>query len=39
VRVDGAVALVMALQVANRYEPPPPKPSLEGFLKNPVMVI
>lgn len=39
VRVDGAVALVMALQVASRYEPPAPKPSLDGFLKKPVMVI
>ncbi|MER8699694.1 terminase TerL endonuclease subunit [Mesorhizobium sp. M1273] len=39
VRVDGAVALAMALQVANRFEPPPVKPSLKGFLRNPVMVI
>ncbi len=39
VRVDGAVAMVMALQVAARYQPPPPKPSLDGFLKSPVMVI
>ncbi|HEV7344548.1 MAG TPA: terminase TerL endonuclease subunit [Devosia sp.] len=39
VRVDGAVSMVMALQVAARYQPPPPKPSLDGFLKSPVMVI
>ena len=39
VRVDGAVALVMALQVASRYAPPPPKPTLTGFLAAPVMVI
>lgn len=39
VRVDGAVALVMALQVAARYQPPPPKPSLAGFLKRPVMIV
>ncbi|TIO52992.1 MAG: terminase large subunit [Mesorhizobium sp.] len=39
VRVDGAVALAMALQVANRFEPPPVKPSLKGFLKSPIMVI
>lgn len=39
VRVDGAVATVMALQVASRYEPPPPKPSLQGFLRKPIMVI
>jgi phage terminase large subunit-like protein len=39
VRVDGAVAMVMALQVASRYQPPPKKPTLDGFLKNPVMVL
>lgn len=39
VRVDGAVALVMALQQAARYQPPPPKPSLKGFLADPIMVI
>lgn len=39
VRVDGAVAMVMALMIASRYQPPPKKPSLEGFLSNPVMVI
>lgn len=39
VRIDGAVAMVMALQVAARYQPPRPKPSLHGFLKSPVMVI
>ncbi len=39
VRVDGAVALVMALQQAARYQPPPKKPSLEGFLRRPIMVI
>ncbi len=39
VRVDGAVAMVMALQVASRYQPPPKKPSLDGFLANPVMVV
>ncbi|OWK20073.1 hypothetical protein AJ88_33045, partial [Mesorhizobium amorphae CCBAU 01583] len=39
VRVDGAVALAMALQVANRFEPPPKKPSLSGFLRAPVMVV
>ncbi|MER8393734.1 terminase large subunit [Mesorhizobium sp. M1340] len=39
VRVDGAVALAMAMQVANRFEPPPVKPSLKGFLNNPVMVV
>lgn len=39
VRVDGAVALAMALQVANRFEPPPKRPSLSGFLRAPVMVI
>lgn len=39
VRVDGAVALVMALETAATHVPPPPKPSLEGFLRAPVMVI
>lgn len=39
VRIDGAVAMVMALQVANRFEPPPTKPTLKGFLKKPIMVI
>jgi phage terminase large subunit-like protein len=38
VRVDGAVALVMALQVANRYQPPPLKPSIDSFLRNPVFI-
>lgn len=39
VRVDGAVAMVMALRVAGRYQPPAPKPSLAGFLNSPVMVL
>ncbi len=39
VRVDGAVALVMALQVASRWQPPPPKPSIAGMLRRPIMVI
>ena len=39
VRIDGAVALTMALGAAKEYEPPPPKPSLEGMLRDPIMVI
>lgn len=39
VRVDPAVALVMALQTASRFQPPPPKPSVAGMLRAPVMVI
>lgn len=39
VRVDGAVALAMALGLASRFVPPPPKPSLAGFLRNPVMIV
>jgi len=39
VRVDGAVAMVMALQVANRFQPPPKKPTLAGMLRKPIMVI
>jgi phage terminase large subunit-like protein len=38
VRVDPAVALVMALQTASRYQPPPPKPSIDSFLRNPVFI-
>lgn len=38
VRVDGAVAMVMALQVANRFQPEPPKPTLKGMLRRPIMV-
>ncbi|MGE6740254.1 terminase large subunit [Allorhizobium pseudoryzae] len=39
VRVDGAVALVMAMGAAKSYEPPPKKPSLSGMLRNPVMIL
>ncbi|NBB47098.1 terminase large subunit, partial [Rhizobium sp. CRIBSB] len=39
VRIDGAVALVMAMGAAKSYEPPPKKPSLSGMLKNPVMIL
>lgn len=34
VRVDGAVALAMALSAASTFEPPPPPPSFD-WLKNP----
>lgn len=39
VRIDGAIALTMALGAAKGWEPPPKKPSLDGFLANPVMVV
>lgn len=39
VRIDGAVALVMAMGAAKQYEPPPKKPSLTGMLRNPVMIL
>jgi phage terminase large subunit-like protein len=39
VRVDGAVALAMALGLASRFTPPPPKPSIAGMLKCPIMII
>jgi phage terminase large subunit-like protein len=39
VRIDGAIALTMALGAAKGWEPPPKKPSLDGFLKAPIMVI
>lgn len=39
VRVDGAIALTMALGTAKGWEAPPKKPSLQGFLSSPVMVI
>lgn len=39
VRVDGAVALAMALNVASRFVEAPKPPSLDGFLANPVMVL
>lgn len=39
VRIDGAVALTMALGAAKGWEPSPKKPSLDGFLKSPVMVV
>jgi phage terminase large subunit-like protein len=38
VRVDGAVAMLMALGVAKRFVPAP-KPDLSAFLQRPVMVI
>nr|WP_275791094.1 terminase TerL endonuclease subunit [Rhizobium gei] len=39
VRIDGAVALVMAMGAAKSYEPPPKKPSLAGMLRKPVMLL
>lgn len=39
VRVDGAVCLAMALGIASTWEAPEPKASLDGFLRDPVMVI
>jgi phage terminase large subunit-like protein len=38
VRIDGAVALTMALSAAKGFEPAPPKPTLKGFLRKPIMV-
>jgi phage terminase large subunit-like protein len=37
VRVDGAVSLAMALKIASTFEAPPPKPSLDGMLRHPIM--
>lgn len=39
VRIDGAVALTMAMGAAKSWEPPTRRPSLDGFLNSPVMVI
>lgn len=39
VRIDSAVALTMALGLSARFEPEPPKPSLSGMLRQPIMVI
>lgn len=39
VRIDSAVALTMALGLSARFERPKPKPSLAGFLANPVMIV
>jgi phage terminase large subunit-like protein len=38
VRIDGAIALTMALGAAKSFEPEPPKPTLKGFLRKPIMV-
>lgn len=37
-RIDGAVALAMAIGAATMWEPPV-KPSLQGFLDNPIMAL
>jgi phage terminase large subunit-like protein len=39
VRIDGAVALVMAMGAAKSYEPPPKKPSVAGMIRKPVMLL
>lgn len=38
VRIDGAIALLEALSAAKGYEPPPPEPSIDSFLRNPVFI-
>ena len=39
VRIDGAVALAMALGLANRFVDQPKPPPLDDFLNHPIMVI
>jgi phage terminase large subunit-like protein len=39
VRVDGAIALMMALGTARGYVPPKPPPNIAAYLDDPVMVI
>jgi len=39
VRIDPLVAMIMALGLASRHQDEPPPPSLDGMLKNPVMVL
>lgn len=38
-RIDPAVALAMAIGLNAKFEPEPPKPTLDGFLRSPIMVI
>jgi phage terminase large subunit-like protein len=38
-RIDPAVALAMAVGLQAKFEPVPPKPTLSGFLSNPVMIL